>query len=132
MAPPLKVPSAATNVQGKRSRPEPNGGASSGGRSLRPIEISRKVWLVVSASEWAASASIAAEPLIAPAAIFAIAIVAFEASAIDAVRRLSALRPGRRLRLLAWTAGRGRGAAVSAAPGMFDLYPPDGRAEPGW
>jgi L-alanine-DL-glutamate epimerase-like enolase superfamily enzyme len=88
--------------------------------------------LVVSASEWAASASIAAEPLIAPAAIFAIAIVALEASAIDAVRRLSALRPGRRLRLLAWTAGRGRGAVVSAALGMFDLYPTDGRAEHGY
>jgi hypothetical protein len=39
----MKVPSAATKVQRKRSRPEPNGWASSGGRSLRPIEISRKV-----------------------------------------------------------------------------------------
>jgi rhodanese-related sulfurtransferase len=73
--------------------------------------------LVVSAREWAASASIAAEPLIAPAAIFATAMIALEASAIVAVRRLSALRPGRRERLLAWTAGCG---AVEA---ICRLYP---------
>jgi hypothetical protein len=60
--------------------------------------------LVVSARECAASASIAADPLIAPATIFATAIVALDARAIFAVLRLSELRSGRRLRLLVWAA----------------------------
>jgi hypothetical protein len=41
--PARKVPTAATKVQRKRSRPAPKGWPSSGGRSLSPIEISRKV-----------------------------------------------------------------------------------------
>jgi hypothetical protein len=66
----------------------------------------------VSASECAASASIAAEPLSAPATALATKIAALATRAIVAVRRLWALRSGRRLRRLAW-------AAVSSMPSVY-------------
>src|SRR6266498_3242031 len=49
--------------------------------------MSRKTWLVVSATEWAASASNAAEPVSAPATPFAIAIAAFAARVASTVLR---------------------------------------------
>ena len=83
--------------------------------------------MVVSASECAASANIAAEPLTTPATIFAIAIVALEASAIAAVRRLSTLRSGRRLRALMWAAARGIAPSVPAVGARHTCDGPAGR-----
>src|SRR4051794_40839831 len=61
----------------------------SGLRLLNDSEASRNSWLAVSATECAPSASIAADPLISPAASLAIAIARFAASATSTVLRLS-------------------------------------------
>jgi hypothetical protein len=55
--------------------------------SPRASEVRRKAWFAMSATEWAASANIAAEPVNSPAAPFAIAIEAFAAKATSTVLR---------------------------------------------
>src|SRR4051812_41471652 len=83
---------AARKDHRKRSCPWPNGCSESGERRLSLIDRSRKTWLVGSASEWAASASIAAEPLATPPAAFASAMNRFAPSATSTVRLVSASR----------------------------------------
>src|SRR3954469_5993157 len=86
---------AAMNDQKKRSLPWPNGWVASGLRSERFREASSRSWLVVSATECAASAIIALEPLKAPPTPLATAIPAFAASAMYTVLWLSEAMAGR-------------------------------------
>src|SRR5919197_4595540 len=88
-APDTKMNTAASSAQKKRSLPCPKGWSSSGGRSPSCSETSRNTWFMVSAREWAASASIAVEPPISPAASLAAAIDRLAANATQMVRRLS-------------------------------------------
>src|SRR6201995_4330845 len=77
------------NVHRNRARPYPNGWSGVGSRSDSEIETSRNPWLVVSATEWAASASSAADPETRPPTSFVIVTTALAASAISTVRRLA-------------------------------------------
>ena len=88
-APETKIPIAASRDQKNRSLPYPNGWVSSGAFRDSRSEVSRKTWLVVSATECAPSASIALDPPISPAAIFATAIARLAASATMTVPVLS-------------------------------------------
>jgi hypothetical protein len=80
-APERKIISAARNDKKKRSFPCPKGCSASGGRSLNESESFKKTWCKLSATECAASASIALEPVTAPAAPLAAWVVRFAASA---------------------------------------------------
>src|SRR5215470_17945091 len=98
---------AATSVHRNRCWPWPNGRSSLGSRLDSAIDASRNAWLVVSAIEWAASASSAVEPLIMPPISLATAISALAASATSTVARLApASRARSRLRLLWYRARR--------------------------
>lgn len=68
---------AASNAQKKRSSPCPNGWVSSGRRLPRDSDTSRKTWLRQSASECAASARSALEPVVNPPPSLAAAITRF-------------------------------------------------------
>src|SRR5690348_2089249 len=87
------------NVQRKRTRPYPNGWSGVGSRAASEMETSRKPWLAVSASEWAASASMAAEPLMSPPASLVTVTNKFAASAISTVFRLACAVPRERATL---------------------------------
>ena len=101
MAPATNIPTAARNVHRKRCCPCPNGRPSVGARCASEIEASRNSWFVVSATECAASASSAVDPLISPPASFATAMMALAAAAMRTVRRLApAFRARRVLRRL--------------------------------
>ena len=67
--------------------PEPKGRSGVGSRPDSRIDTSRNPWLVVSAIEWTASASIALEPESRPPASLPTAMIALAASAIRTVRR---------------------------------------------
>src|SRR5919201_3739474 len=100
-APARNIPMAAMNVHRNRSWPCPNGRSSLGSRALSPMETSRNAWFVVSASECAASASSAVEPLSSPPPSFATSISALAEMATSTVLRLApASRCRPRLRLL--------------------------------
>src|SRR4051812_35342613 len=79
---------AARNAQKKRSLPWPNGGSGWGRRSASGSETSRKSWLTVSATECAASASMAFDPPIAPTRPLHTAMLAFAARATYTVFRV--------------------------------------------
>ena len=89
----MKIPTAARKDQKKRSLPWPNGCSASGGRSPSASENSRKIWFIVSAIEWAASANMADEPDTSPAASLATAIDALAPSAMSTVRRAALCPP---------------------------------------
>src|SRR5436305_11403888 len=88
-APARNIATAARNVQRKRARAYPNGWSGVGSRSARWIDTYRNTWLVVSATECAVSASIAADPLSRPAANLASVTITFDPSATRTVLRLS-------------------------------------------
>src|SRR3954453_16976777 len=94
-APETKIPTAASSDQKNRSLPYPKGCVSSAGLRLTRKEISRKIWLVVSATECAPSASIALEPLSSPAVILATAMPRLAASATRTVPVLSSSLTGK-------------------------------------
>jgi hypothetical protein len=85
----MKMPNAASSDQKYRSWPWPNGWASSAGRSAWRSDVSRNTWLRVSAAEWAASASMALDPLMIPAANLARPTMRFATPAMITVRRVS-------------------------------------------
>src|ERR1035438_1303799 len=85
-APAMKMPNAASSDQKYRSCPYPNGCSSSAGRMPSRSEVNRKTWLRVSANEWAASASMALEPVRIPATSLAIMTMMLAPPAISTVR----------------------------------------------
>jgi hypothetical protein len=88
-APPTNVNNAAISAQTKLSLPCPNGCCSSAGLSPRRSATYRKTSVTVSASEWAASDSIAAEPDSMPATSLAAAITRLATPARITVPTLS-------------------------------------------
>ena len=89
IAPATKMPTAASRDQKNRAFPYPNGWMGSAGRAATLRLASRKTWLMVSATECAASASIELEPLTKPPMSLATAISRFAASATSTVILLS-------------------------------------------
>ena len=88
-APVTKIPTAASSDQKKRSLPYPKGCSESAGFSERLSEVSRKIWLRVSAQEWAASASIELDNVIRPAMVLPMAMIVLADSASSTVPLLS-------------------------------------------
>src|SRR3954466_3213481 len=83
------MPRGAGRAQKNWACPYPNGGSLSPGRADTFRLVSRKTWLSVSATEWAASASIELDPLSRPAAALATAMARLAPSATSTVRLLS-------------------------------------------
>src|SRR6266545_4079074 len=119
-APETKMNTAARNAQKKRSLPYPKGCSSSGVRSPSDSETSRNTWFMVSATEWAASASIAGERPIRPAAALATAMAKLAAIAARIVFLLSLCIPAA-FRLV--SAGTRVGARRGAVAGRLTDVP---------
>src|SRR6185437_13847008 len=85
----MKMPNAASSDQKYRSWPWPNGCSRSAGRSACRSEVSRNTWSSVSAAEWAASASMALDPLRIPATSLTRPTSRFAAPAMMTVRRVA-------------------------------------------
>src|SRR5215472_8599179 len=92
-APSTRVPAAASRAHRYAALPCPNGWFSSAGRDPRRSATKSRTSVSVSASECAASDSIAADPLRTPATAFAAAIARLTRPATTTVPVLSG-RPG--------------------------------------
>src|ERR1700738_4500994 len=88
-APVTNRPTAANSAHTYASRPCPSGWRASAGRLLRLSAISKNTSFPVSAQEWAASATIEADPDNTAATVLAAAMAALAASATRTVRVLS-------------------------------------------
>src|ERR1700731_5134584 len=88
-APVTNRPTAANSAHTYASRPCPSGWRASAGRLLRVLAISKNTSFPVSAQEWAASASIDADPDTTAAPVLAAGTTALVASATGTVRVLS-------------------------------------------
>jgi hypothetical protein len=84
-----KINTAAMSDQKNRTLPYPNGCRRSAGRSECRSAASNSPSVVVSATECAASASMAADPVNNPATAFITAIAALTVNATTTVRVLS-------------------------------------------
>src|SRR3954453_22699759 len=121
-APSPRVAREARNAQKYVSRPYPNGCLASGGRLPRLSAMNRKTSVTVSATECAASDSIAEEWLIRPPMNLATAIARLASPATITVPVDSPSEPSSEP--CPWTARSSVGCVMAAA------VPRDGRAQP--